>query len=936
MQWNIKLIFVLIFIFQVNIERGFTQVEFRLGTSEITGDRELYSTITMGVEDINGDRHADLVVLDQAMELITYINRGPGIPFEEIEHTTVSNTGAWSLLTGDLNNDGSVEVVVNATDAGSNILSEINGLYWTQQMTDPIFAQSSSLTDFNNDGYLDLFVCNDDGENKTFLNDGTGEMILTSLIDFKTSEEDDMSGNYSSIFSDLDGDGDVDLYIGKCRAGVSDPTDRRRINTLYINNGDGTYTERAADFGLANGSQTWSVDSGDIDNDGDLDVIIANHDRTHDLMINDGQGHFTRYDAVPEDIKSFAYQSFFYDFDNNGWLDIFITEPSKSYILYNEDMSFSTREIRVNFKRPFSGVVGDFNADGFGDLYMSFASSFQSPGTQPDAIFLNETNTNSWLSINLSGTTSNRDGIGSKVYVYTEGTMRVREVLAGKSYGIMTPTVAHFGLGESDIVDSIKVEWPSGTITTIDDPTAVNQYLYIEEGNCHSARLVIPDHFICEGNSDVTISLDEEYDAYLWSDGSTDSILVVAEEGNYQVMLEKDGCSVSSNFFTVKDAEEEVMSRISAIPNSVACEGDFVQLTAPSGLTYEWSTDEVGQDIYVTESGTYDVTVANNCGVFSSREIEVQFVARPELTTTNDTVEIGEMATLVAEGDNVQWYQYLNDQGSIGNDQTYTTDALTRDTSFFAGSSASDYLSVDRLIAQVPLNGNEDVDFPRNDTVYFDVMTDLRLNSVKVRTQDAGLREIQLWKEGDLITSILQEVTAGVSAIPLETVLQSGTYYLTTAEEVNQQSFGSTTPKFSYTDLYSQNDRTINSVIEVGESTLYQGQTAYFFDWDVSYDLYNCETRKEVYAIVKDDVSTDSEELVQYAIAPNPTTGLFRIVDLDVSVDLMILDMHGRVIRSISGYLGEGIKLDVPSGMYSVRIVRGETVELQRLVISLE
>ena len=167
----------------------------------------------------------------------------------------------------------------------------------------------------NNDGFLDLFVCNDTGENQTFLNDGEGGMIKELIIDFKTSEDDDMSGNYSSIFTDIDSDGDLDLYIGKCRAGASEPTDRRRINTLYINNNDGTYTENAEAFGLANGSQTWSVDAGDVDNDGDIDILIANHDRDHDLMINDGAGHFSRFEGLPPESKSYAYQSFFADFD---------------------------------------------------------------------------------------------------------------------------------------------------------------------------------------------------------------------------------------------------------------------------------------------------------------------------------------------------------------------------------------------------------------------------------------------------------------------------------------------------------------------------------------------------------------------------------------------------------------------------------------------
>ena len=244
-------------------------------------------------------------------------------------------------------------------------------------------------------------------------------MNEVKLIDFQTSPEDDMSGNYTSIFTDVDNDNDLDLYIGKCKAGVSDPTDPRRINTLYINNGNGTYTESAEAFGLNNGSQTWSVDSGDVDNDGDIDIIIANHDREHDLMLNDGQGHFDRVELIPGGYTSFAYQSFFCDFDNNGWLDLFITDPSQSYILYNDEMSFTRRDLFASGFKPFSGASGDLNSDGFPDLYLGFAASFQTPSlTLPDKILLNEGNSNNYLDIKLEGTASNRDAIGAKIVLY--------------------------------------------------------------------------------------------------------------------------------------------------------------------------------------------------------------------------------------------------------------------------------------------------------------------------------------------------------------------------------------------------------------------------------------------------------------------------------------------------------------------------------------
>ena len=158
-----------------------------------------------------------------------------------------------------------------------------------------IFLQGVNFSDINNDGNLDIFACHDVGPSRIYLGDGNGDFERdTTLINTELNGggEND-SGNYGSLFSDVNNDGHMDLYVAKCRQGVSDPQDPRRINLLFINQGDTLYVEQAADYGIDSGQQSWSADFGDIDNDGDMDLLLGQHTGQYvQLFLNDGSGSF--------------------------------------------------------------------------------------------------------------------------------------------------------------------------------------------------------------------------------------------------------------------------------------------------------------------------------------------------------------------------------------------------------------------------------------------------------------------------------------------------------------------------------------------------------------------------------------------------------------------------------------------------------------------
>jgi hypothetical protein len=188
--------------------------------------------------------------------------------------------------------------------------SNASGTAYTQSTLSGynLFLQGSNLADIDNDGDLDYFGCADTDVSGIWRNDGNGNFTYTgtSMIDM-TPIQGDGSGNYGSTWTDFDDDGDIDLYISKCRQNVNDPTDHRRINVLYENDGNGNYTETGANYGLRIGAQSWTTDFQDIDNDGDFDAFITNHDVAPMLLENQNgqfvdiydQSGIRQHDRVP-------------------------------------------------------------------------------------------------------------------------------------------------------------------------------------------------------------------------------------------------------------------------------------------------------------------------------------------------------------------------------------------------------------------------------------------------------------------------------------------------------------------------------------------------------------------------------------------------------------------------------------------------------------
>jgi ASPIC and UnbV/FG-GAP-like repeat/Secretion system C-terminal sorting domain len=437
---------------------------------------------SIGVCDMNNDGKDDVVRSENITMSVVYQGASNGA-FTEGTYTYPLSS-PWGMCVADVDNDGYNDVMWG--DNGASRLMQWNGSGYTGSNISTttgagsIFVQGCNFADVNNDHFPDMFVCNDVDMPHIYVNNGgTGWTFDQSLMPLATVPASDNSGNYASIWTDVNNDGLIDLFITHCRQGVNNSSDARRIDQVFINNGNGTYTQDVTNWtNLRDGAQGWSTAWGDIDNDGDMDCFVCNYGVNSTLMQNDGTGVFTDIMAssgIPNTTNFFGENATFQDFDNDGFLDLFVTGDEHYVMKGNGNGTFAavtnpyvygTNDIRAH-------AIGDLNNDGWLDVYASYCSLYNTPSTsRRDKVWMNTEfsngNTNHWIKFNLVGGAVNgfstKNALGAIIKIYGPWGVQVREVRSGEGYGIQNSFTMHFGLGQNTGVDSVTVNWPSGIV----------------------------------------------------------------------------------------------------------------------------------------------------------------------------------------------------------------------------------------------------------------------------------------------------------------------------------------------------------------------------------------------------------------------------------------------------------------------------------------
>jgi hypothetical protein len=400
-------------------------------------------------------------------------------------------------------------------------------------------------------------------------------------------------------------------------------------------------------------------------------------------------------------------------------------------------------------------------------------------------------------------------------------------------------------------------------------------------------------------------------------------------------MFEVDGCLTRSSYFEVTEEKDLAPDEILSVMEITACKGDVVELESYSGIDYFWSTGETSRSIEVTQSGVYDVIMSTNCNDYSSNEVNVFFADTNTPMVENDSVLIGQSAMFVGDTENLNWYLHKNDLEPIATGAEFVTPEIFEDQTYYVGEPNEGFGFNKGLMKVVPLNAVADTVYTENDRVVFEVLEELILYSVKVRTQRAGLRTIVISKEDEPLASYEVNLTVGVNTINIDFQFEPGIYTIGTDTEVNQTNLGTDHPQLSYSQIYTDSDKQIKGFLEIADSELYPGVSPYFFDWEIYYGYYYCEPRIPVQAIVKMPVSTLDITSHSY-VYPNPTSGSISIrTDKDIPFNIDVLDVSGtKVMETITGDQSH-MTIDLPdvSGMYFLKLTNKSSSEVVKVYV---
>ena len=428
----------------------------------------------------------------------------------------------------DYDNDGDDDLFVTTASSPESIISK-DQLYrnngdgtFSKITSGPLVTEdgtgrNSTWADYDNDGFVDVFVSN---QHETFLfkNEGDGE--FTNIASVPTTAFATVSDHQGGAWGDYNNDGFVDLFLASYK--LSD--DAR--NALFTNNGDGTFTEVAEtnivttrgysqdpswidydqngtldlfvpNYGdtpnylysnLGNEFQSISDQNinavstaslgaswADYDNDGDFDVLVPNNvNASNSFFENNGNGTFA---YKPEKFGiTLSSSASWADFDNDGFVDVMLTGGAgdKTYLFKNNGnktfTDVSAAHGITDLSYSWAVASADYDQDGFIDFFIATANG--NNRSADDILYHNKPNANHWVEIKLVGTITNRSAIGATIRVKTGNKLQSRTIQSKTGASAQNSLTAHFGVAQSTTIDRIIVEWPGKGFQEIADQAA--------------------------------------------------------------------------------------------------------------------------------------------------------------------------------------------------------------------------------------------------------------------------------------------------------------------------------------------------------------------------------------------------------------------------------------------------------------------------------
>ncbi len=500
-----------------------------------SGQKYLPETLGSGCAflDYDNDGHQDIFLVNskpwttgsQPVTSSLYRNLGDG-SFKDMTRQAGLAIEMYGLGTavGDFDNDGFVDIYVTVLDGDRLFRNQGDGTFEDVTRAAGIdnarFGTSAAWFDYDMDGFLDLIVanyvdwsfdqdlwCSLDGSSKTYCTpesyegqpavlyrnggDGTFEDVSVAA-----GIGDPSAKTLGIVVFDYDNDSHPDLFL----ANDTQP------NKLYRNEGDGTFSEHGVSAGIAyaeNGKArgAMGVDAADYDRSGRFHLLVGNFaNEMLNLFHNEGNGLFV--DEAPtseigrDSLLSLTFGAFFFDYDLDGHVDIFCANGHLDQEINRVQPAVQFAQQPLLFRNNGSGkfemaddvgqdlveplvargaAYADYDGDGDLDILVTTNDG-------PARLFRNDGgNANNYLRLRLRGTQSSRSGFGAELTLTSTSGKQVQVIRSGSSYCSQSESVATFGLGKDNMVDTLQVSWPSGKKDTFQN-LDTNQEILLTEG----------------------------------------------------------------------------------------------------------------------------------------------------------------------------------------------------------------------------------------------------------------------------------------------------------------------------------------------------------------------------------------------------------------------------------------------------------------------
>jgi len=446
-------------------QQVFTEVAASMGISGQTG---LGHSVAWC--DIDNDRDIDVAFSNQDGSGF-WLYRNDITSFVNITSTAgLGGLGASRVLWGEVTGDSFSDLILDTGSSQALYSNDGDNTFTNITSGSGLTGSPVCIADFDNDGAADILTLTSSGCSILY-NSGTGSF---------TAQAAGTGGWWVAACLDYDLDGDQDIYLGTYG---NDP------NALLRNDGS-SFSDVTASAGVAFATGTGGITAGDYNNDGWIDLYLGNYSAPAcKLFCNNGDGTFSDVTASSGAVGyTDTRTSGFTDYNNDGWLDIFSSHHdfySYSNIMWmnNGNGTFSNVGVSLGLSGEWIGdyfgtAWGDYNLDGDIDL-------FAVGHIDKYVLFRNDQSTTipaNYVVLELEGTISNHDAFGTRVVADLGSMSLTRFVRGGEGYHDFHSLPLEFGLYDTDSIQTLTINWPSGIVDTYTD-IRVNQYIYAVEGD---------------------------------------------------------------------------------------------------------------------------------------------------------------------------------------------------------------------------------------------------------------------------------------------------------------------------------------------------------------------------------------------------------------------------------------------------------------------